>query len=104
MAPWTAALGLSQVGEFAFVPARAGQKGGDLSEEEYALALTVTLATMVLSPGLARLAEPLHGMWRRYWPVERPASVAHVPSEGLEGHVVLATPRTGPAQARRPSR
>ena len=90
MVPWAVGLGLSQVGEFAFVLARAGQKGGNLTEEEYALALTVTLATMVLSPGLARLAEPLHGVWRRYRPVERPASVAHVPSEGLEGHVVVA--------------
>ena len=90
MVPWAVGLGLSQVGEFAFVLARAGQKGGNLTEEEYALALTVTLATMVLSPGLARLAEPLHGVWRRYRPVERPASVAHIPSEGLEGHVVVA--------------
>ncbi len=90
MAPWVVGLGLSQVGEFSFVLARAGQKGGNLTEEEYALALTVTLATMVLSPGLARLAEPLHGVWRRYWPVEEPASVAPIPSEGLEGHVVVA--------------
>jgi len=90
MAPWVVGLGLSQVGEFSFVLARAGQKGGNLTEEEYALALTVTLATMVLSPGLARLAEPLHGVWRRYWPVEESASVAPIPSEGLEGHVVVA--------------
>ncbi len=88
--PWAVGLGLSQVGEFSFVLARAGQNGGSLTEEEHALALAVTLATLVLSPGLAPLGERLYGAWKRNRAAEHPLSVEHVSTDDLDKHVVVA--------------
>lgn len=88
--PWAAGLGLAQVGEFSFVLARAGLGAGSLDGDEYALALSVTLATMVLSPALARMAGALHGAWRRLLPPATAAPEAPQPVEDLGGHVVVA--------------
>src|SRR4051812_1726295 len=59
MAPWIVGLGLSQIGEFSFVLARAGVSSGMLSRPTYDLALTCTVLTMALSPLVSRLALPL---------------------------------------------
>lgn len=89
-APWLVALGLAQVGEFSFVVARSGLQSGSITEDVYALTLTVTLATMVLSPALTRAALPLSRLWRRFSPQDRPLSTFNIPEEGLKDHVVVA--------------
>jgi monovalent cation:H+ antiporter-2, CPA2 family len=90
MAPFIVGLGLAQVGEFAFVVARTGLRTGALNEEVYALALTTTLATMVLTPALSRLAKPMHRQWRRIRPQTWPLATFNLPQSGLENHVVIA--------------
>jgi CPA2 family monovalent cation:H+ antiporter-2 len=90
MAPWIIALGLAQVGEFAFVLARTGMQTGAISTEVYSLTLTVTLATMVASPALSRLAPVLYGRWRRFVPQQATLQTFNLPEDELRGHVVVA--------------
>ncbi|MDA0203869.1 MAG: cation:proton antiporter [Acidobacteria bacterium] len=90
MAPWIIALGLAQVGEFAFVLARTGLQSGSISAEVYSLTLTGTLATMVVSPLLSRSALPLARWWRSYSNQPVQLNTFNLPDEKLRGHVVVA--------------
>jgi CPA2 family monovalent cation:H+ antiporter-2 len=47
---WTVGLGLAQIGEFAFVIAKAGQNSNSLSAESFSLMLAVTVLSMVATP------------------------------------------------------
>ena len=87
--PWIVALGLPQVGEFSFVLARTGLRIGAISDQVYTLTLTTALATMVVSPLLARAAAPLFRFWRQLVPAE-PAQLVNVPAQAAEGHVIVA--------------
>lgn len=87
--PWIVALGLPQVGEFSFVLARVGLQIGAISDEVYTLVLTTALATMVISPLLARAATPLFRVWRQLVPAE-PAQLLNVPDHAAQGHVIVA--------------
>jgi CPA2 family monovalent cation:H+ antiporter-2 len=87
--PWLVGLGLAQVGEFSFLLARTGTRVGALSDDQYGLALTMTLATMVFSPALSRAAVPLHNVYRRLRPEDHPVHTYDLPGEGLENHVVV---------------
>ena len=90
MAPWIIGLGLSQIGEFSFVLARAGLTTGSLSRPAYNLVLTCTVLTMALSPLVSGMALPLGRAWRR-WQKPRPVTAE---MEGMEspraGHVIVA--------------
>lgn len=101
MAPWIVGLGLSQIGEFAFVLARAGVSSGMLSRPTYDLILTCTVLTMALSPLVSRLALPVGRTWGR----QRPSPIASAPVEPLaesyRDHVIVAGyGRSGQAAAR----
>ncbi|HEX9636277.1 MAG TPA: cation:proton antiporter, partial [Acidobacteriota bacterium] len=99
-APWIIGLGLAQVGEFSFVLARSGLRGGALSSAAYDLVLTATLITMLVSPLLARLSEPLFRAWRRLRPQAEPLATLNLPKSELGDHVVIAGyGRTGRAAA-----
>lgn len=87
-APWVVGFGLAQVGEFSFLIARTGVASGGLSEEQYGMALTLTLVTMMLSPSLARLADSLYGGWLRLRPRIVKAEVFNIPAE-IDDHVVV---------------
>ncbi|MBI1354188.1 MAG: portal protein [Acidobacteria bacterium] len=89
-APFIVGLGLAQIGEFAFVLARMGVSTQSISQEVYSLALTATLATMVLSPALAGLSGPLYARWRRLVPQDEPLQTFHLPEQGLADHVIVA--------------
>ena len=89
-APWIVGLGLSQVGEFSFVLARTGVQGGALTEEQYSLALTVTLATMVVSPLASGAALPLSRLAQKWFPQGKPLSTFSLPDEELRDHVIVA--------------
>jgi len=101
MAPWIVGLGLAQIGEFSFVLAREGARGGAISKASYDLALTVTVLTMALSPLVSALALPLGRRWQA-WRQPRPAPSGTItPSHALSGHVIVAGyGRTGKAVAR----
>ena len=101
MAPWIIGLGLSQIGEFSFVLARAGLSGNFLSRPTYNLILTCTILTMALSPIVSAAALPLGRAWRRW---RRPAPARReykLPVLRLRDHVILAGyGRSGRAAAR----
>ena len=86
--PWVVGLGLAQVGEFSFLIARTGVGSGALSEEQYGMALTMTLVTMMLSPSLARVAEPMYAGWCRLRRSTVRLESFNLP-EDLGGHVVV---------------
>ncbi|MCI0398598.1 MAG: cation:proton antiporter [Chloroflexi bacterium] len=87
--PLAVGLGLLQVGEFSFVLARAGLATDSISQELYALVLTVALITMVLTPFISQAAGPLYGL-RKRWFRHEPLQTINVPEEGLHNHVVIA--------------
>ena len=90
MAPWLVGLGLSQIGEFSFVLARAGVSSGLLSESTYDLALACTVLTMALSPLVSSLALPLGRRWRSW---RKPASApetSRLAEADLDRHVIIA--------------
>ena len=101
MAPWVIGLGLSQVGEFAFVLARAGFNAKLMSKPVYDLALTAAVLTIAFSPAVSAAALPLGRAWkRRTKAADAPARV-EMPHSDLTGHVVVGGyGRTGRVVAR----
>jgi CPA2 family monovalent cation:H+ antiporter-2 len=59
---WTIGLGLSQVGEFAFVIAKAGSTSGALSHDTFALVIAVTVISMAATPAFFWLGDRLLGV------------------------------------------
>lgn len=80
-------FGLSQVGEFAFVIANAGLASGGFSKDSYSLMLSVTLLSMILTPGLFWIASRTKSA-RRSLDVE-PPHVEENKVSNLQGHVVI---------------
>lgn len=100
MAPWIIGLGMASIGEFSFVFARTGFRGGFLSKETYDFALTCTILSIAAAPLVASLALPLGRWWRRRFPP--PQNVRHfeTPRELLRDHILVAGyGRTGRAVA-----
>jgi CPA2 family monovalent cation:H+ antiporter-2 len=90
MAPWIIGLGLSQIGEFSFVLARAGRTGEFISKDTYDLALTCTVLSMALSPLVFSGALPIARAWARWRRPARPSMAMHLPRTALENHVIVA--------------
>lgn len=100
MAPWIIGLGLSQVGEFSFVLARAGLAGKFLTKPTYDLALTVTILTMGLAPMVASLALPLGRRWRAWTKQDQVVMTFDAVGPEVSGHIIVAGyGRTGKAIA-----
>jgi CPA2 family monovalent cation:H+ antiporter-2 len=88
--PLAVALGLSQVGEFSFVLARAGLESGSFDRDMYALALGATIISMVLTPFVSQLTAPLYARWRKRHRRREPLQTINLPAKGLNDHIVLA--------------
>lgn len=71
--PLTVGLGLLQVGEFAFVLSRVALAQQVIDSTQYNLILAVTLVTMLLTPLVMRLRQPLQGWLGRFYAVAPPA-------------------------------
>jgi len=101
MAPWIVGLGLSQIGEFSFVLARAGLTSGSISRPVYNLVLTCTVLTMALSPIVSRMALPLGRAWRRRQkPAPVPAEIKTMETPPPGHAIVAGFGRSGRAAAR----
>jgi CPA2 family monovalent cation:H+ antiporter-2 len=101
MAPWVVGLGLSQIGEFSFVLARAGLNNGALSKDTYDLVLACTILTMAFSPVVSNAAQPLGRVWARWRKPVAPAQAAGLPEAPLQDHAIVAGyGRSGRAVAR----
>jgi len=86
--PLAVALGLWQVGEFAFVLGRVGLTSGALSSEEFALVLNTAVLSMVLTPAVSGLTTPVYAWWRSRSGTE-PVQTINLPTTGLHDHVVI---------------
>ena len=86
--PLAVGLTLFQVGEFAFVLARAGLASGALSADVYNLAMNAAIVTMVLTP---LVSSSVPGLYERFWP--KPSREAfeatNIPETGLRDQVVI---------------
>lgn len=63
--PLATALTMGQTGEFSFLLAQVGRQAGAVGEALHSLVVSTAVATMVLTPYLARAAGPLYGLQRR---------------------------------------
>jgi len=82
-------LGLFQVGEFSFVLAQVGLNTKSINTELYSLVLTLTVATMFLTPFISNLTEPIYSFFRARSKRE-PLQTINLPESGLSNHVVIA--------------
>jgi len=87
--PLAVGLGLFQIGEFSFVLARVGLASGSISPDLYSLVLSATIVTMVLTPFVFGLTEPLYNLSKRWFKREAYQPI-NLPQAGLHDHVVIA--------------
>lgn len=87
--PLAMGLGLAQIGEFSFVLAREGLKGGAIRADFYSMVLSVSVITMVIAPVLSWLAIPLYSLKKKLFRGE-PVQTVNLPRGGLERHVIIA--------------
>jgi CPA2 family monovalent cation:H+ antiporter-2 len=87
--PLAVGLGLFQVGEFSFVLARVGLATKSIDHDTYALVLTTTIVTMLMTPIVSGQTTRLYVLRRRWFRGESLDSM-NIPDEGLRDHVVIA--------------
>jgi len=87
--PLAVGLGLFQVGEFSFVLARVGLSTNSITNELYALTLTVAIITMILTPFVSGATAPLYALRKRWFKHESLQTI-NLPKTGLNDHVVIA--------------
>ncbi|MBT4090777.1 MAG: portal protein [Deltaproteobacteria bacterium] len=87
--PIAVGLGLSQIGEFSFVLARVGLSTNSISEDLYALILTASVMTMILTPFLSSLTTPIYKLRKRMFKHESVQTI-NIPETGLRNHVIIA--------------
>lgn len=86
--PLATGLGLSQIGEFSFVMARAGFEAHQLDPDLYRLTLILATLSMIITPPVAGLAGPLYRLLRRWRPDAQPHT--GVPPAPTGAHAVVA--------------
>ena len=87
--PLAVGLGLFQIGEFSFVLARVGLSTGSIGNDLYALVLTATILSMVLTPLISGQTAKIYALKKRWFRHERLES-SNIPDHGYNGHVVIA--------------
>lgn len=86
--PFAVGLTLFQAGEFSFVLARVGISTNSISEDLYALTLTVAVITMLITPFISGLVAPLYAFRRRRRKQE-PLQTINLPETELHDHIVI---------------
>lgn len=81
------ALGLSQIGEFAFVIVNVGKQVGAVTADSYSLMISLAVVSMVLTPSLFALSSLL--VKRLKPPSDREGNTFGVASAPLQGHVII---------------
>jgi CPA2 family monovalent cation:H+ antiporter-2 len=88
--PMAVGLTLFQVGEFAFVLARVGLAQGAITNDQYALVLNTTVATMALTPVISGMTPWLYERSFGGGRGQEPLQALNVPDGGFANHVVVA--------------
>ncbi len=86
--PFAVGLTLFQAGEFSFVLARVGVATNSIDENLYTYALTVAVATMLITPFVSELAPRLYAVGQRRRKRE-PLQTINLPQSGLNDHIVI---------------
>ena len=87
--PMTVALGLFQIGEFAFVLARVALDKQMLDHDQYNLILATALVTMILTPMMMRLRVPLSALQQRIWPTPVPQLSNELADVAMQHHAII---------------
>ena len=87
--PIAVGLTMFQVGEFSFVIARVGLSTESISQDLFSLILTTAILTMILTPILSLISEPIYRLWRAQFKHEKLDTI-NLPKEGLHDHIVIA--------------
>jgi CPA2 family monovalent cation:H+ antiporter-2 len=87
--PLAVGLTLFQVGEFAFVLARAGVSSGAVAGDLYTLMLNAAVATMALTPVVSGATPWIYSRFARRTSRE-PLEAVNIPGSGLAQHIVIA--------------
>lgn len=80
-------LGLAQVGEFAFVIAKAGKQSNSLSSDSFSLMIAVTVLSMVATPAFFWLGEILSRGSQTEGIIDSSATIQPLPP--LSNHVII---------------
>jgi CPA2 family monovalent cation:H+ antiporter-2 len=86
--PMAVGLGLFQVGEFSFVLARSGLESRAIDHTLYALILSVSVISMMISPAVSYLAVPLYRLKKKL--VHEKPQMVNIREEGLKNHTIIA--------------
>lgn len=86
--PFAVALGLFQVGEFSFVLARVGLQTNSITRDLYSLLLTSAVFTMILTPFLSSLADPMYKMVKKRTG-KKILQTINLPKDGLKDHIII---------------
>lgn len=87
--PIAVSLGLFQIGEFSFVLARVGVDTQSINHEVYSYVLATAIISMVLTPIVSGLTEPLYSLVKRFSKQEN-LKTFHLKAEKLKDHVIIA--------------
>jgi len=87
--PLAVALGLFQIGEFSFVLARVGIDTHSISKEIYSFVLATAIISMILTPVVSGITEPLYSLIKRFLK-EETLKTFEVKEDTLKDHVVIA--------------
>lgn len=90
IAPFAVGLTMFQIGEFSFVLARVGVNSDSITQDVYNLMLTTAIVTMLLTPFVARLAEPAYNLFKRLIKNHRVLDTINLNEEKLHDHVIIA--------------
>jgi K+:H+ antiporter len=86
--PLAAGLGLCQVGEFSFVLGRIGISSQSISSEFYAMILTTTIITMLLTPFVSGFTTSLYALRKRGAKAHHIQTI-NIPEPGLKDHLII---------------
>jgi len=87
--PWLVGFGLAQLGEFGFLLAAVGVKNGVLSLDNYALIISATVVSMVLTPAFFWFAEQAYRLVSSILHLKAIASPLQLRMSGQSDHVVI---------------
>ncbi|MBU2515759.1 cation:proton antiporter [bacterium] len=87
--PLAVAFGLFQIGEFSFVLARVGLDTQSIDNEVYSFVLATAIISMVLTPIISGVTEPLYSFSKRFFKAES-LKTFDVKEERLKDHVIIA--------------